>query len=273
MRLTFGLIAGLGSFGVVACESISEPGELRDGVYCLNADLDAQFAVLAFRMYGDATLDCRGYKIKDVTGSASYAVLAQGGDNIVVKNCVFDGFHTTLQFSDTTNYRIVDNVFLNARQMAINVSQGEQGLIARNVIRSPLLQEGAWQAVQDIGGLSDIVDNTIILGRNPLGWAGTPRSAISTSGGLVARNLIMNLPGPDEGGRIISTSGSMSIVYRNVLVTTPGSVSVGIVCSESPYNPVKIYYQNVFLGFLAYPNTDGNCPGGYQTVIKPPFLR
>lgn len=252
------MFAGLATFDASACEPIAERAELRDGVYCLSADVSLDS--LPFYIYDNTTLNCQGRRITDAPAAIGSAVIAWG-DNVVVKNCVIDGFHSQLRFMDTTNYRIEDNLLVNGRSLAINAS-GSQGLIARNTIRSPL--EGHWRAVLSRG--ADIVDNTIIRGKRepsipPATWSGIH----SSGGGVIAHNLVMAVTNPEEGGQFIASYGYPLVVYRNVLVATPGSYSVGLLCSDSPYDTTEIYLQNVFLGFLSYPNTDENCAGDFQS--------
>ena len=221
-RLAFTLFAGLASFGVFACEPVAERAELRNGVYCLDADVGLDS--LPFYIYDNTTLDCRGHRIKDIPAAVTSAVVAWG-DNIVVKNCVFDGFHSQLDFRDTTNYRIQDNLLINARSRSI-VATGNHGLIARNVIRNPpsmgILVSSLTSTLGTLVATA-VVNNTVILG-----GASAPVTGILTySRGLVANNVVVLHPTPGQGGQAIASS--LAVTYRNLMVAAPGSHAAGLV--------------------------------------------
>src|SRR5690242_18300215 len=114
-----GAFAGLAVFGALACEPIAPvPAELEDGVYCLTEDVDAGFVVAAFQLHSTTTLDCQGHRIRDSSGAASFGVYASGADNVVVRNCIFSGFYQAIEMSGSPHYRIVDNLFIDAKSWA-----------------------------------------------------------------------------------------------------------------------------------------------------------
>lgn len=242
------IITALMVFGANACEPVATaPASLSDGVYCLVGDVTASGA-FAFSLGQDVVLDCRGHRITDSAGTGDTGIKASG-DNIVVKNCVVDGFLQQLHFDGTTtNYRIIDNVFVNARSspesFAIGVD-GRQGLIARNIIRSPSPQTATWTGLYAVGG--DIIGNTLIMGRNSTS-NGYNRYGMYADDGVVANNIITSVAaGAREFGAAL-TVGEQAITYRNVLVTAFSKLQQGMVCYGNPGPRL----QNLIIGFSPY---------------------
>jgi hypothetical protein len=256
-RWGVGAFAALAAFGAIACDPISPgPAVLGNGVYCLTGDVAAVGVVSVFQLGSNTTLDCQGHRIKDASGATSFAVYVYGGDNVVVKNCIFEGFSSQIRLLDTTNYRLENNQFLYARGWTIQ-STGDEGLITRNVFRSGP-QQDRWTAGY-LDGIVDIIDNTIIIGNAPAMGATDLREGFLVYGkGVVANNLVQALASP--GGAGLGIDSGLSIAYRNVLVSTPGSYRVGLAC----YDGGGFRFKNFIVGSYPYSNIDcrTNLPEG-----------
>jgi len=228
--------------------------------------VDAGFVVSTFVLHGDTTLDCQGHKIRDSTRASSYGVYVLGENNVVVKNCTFDGFYQGIHISNTPYYRVENNRFVNGRGWASLEASGNEGLIRANTFHSPVPYAGSfgfgWEAILSNGdglGNVDILDNTILIGRDPALGNGDSRSGIIANGnGVIARNLVHAHLNPEQSGSGIDPS--LSIAYRNMLVGTPGSHWLGMRC----YLNQGFYFQNVILGSSAVPTHDcsTNLPSG-----------
>jgi hypothetical protein len=256
------------AFGSIACERIpGSPGALGDGVYCLTADLDVS-GMPAFILSGDTTLDCQGHRIRDLTSSTGNAVQA-AGDNIVVRNCVFDGFDVQLAFIRPTNYRIEGNVSIGARSESIYVFDGSQGLVAGNTITAPM-QGGDWSGAL-IYGQADVIGNTVILPNDPGVGALEFRIGLHSydnDGGVVAHNVVRKIAANPGTGTVNSGEagvgmgvGGSALVYRNVLVTTPQSGLFGIACSTFTGS----HLQNLVVG---WPYAYESCATHHNTGLK-----
>jgi hypothetical protein len=264
------MIAGLAAFGALACEPVTgrpEGLELRNGVYCLTTDVTSN-GIVPFKLYADTTLDCAGHRITDASGTTHAAVMTEG-DNIVVKNCIIQGFFYQLQFGTATNYRIEDNQLLDGRGDAILVGgmsppYGGQGLIAGNIIRSPVPMEEGWSAIEIFLGIADITGNTVLMGKDPNSATYTRYGIGTGEGGVIAHNLVTTVTSPGEGGMAIDVHGPV-VVYRNVLVATPGSYRSGYICDYG----TGPFVQNLTLGFHPYSNTEANCASSLQMGLKP----
>jgi hypothetical protein len=244
------VISALASFGAMACQPVGDlPADLYDGVYCLTYDVAIGNAP-AFRLHHDTTLDCKGHKITDLTGATLFGVTGIG-DNIAVKNCVFEGFDLQIWFDQVTNYRIVRNTFLDARESAIVVNIGNEGLIAGNTIRAtmdPSLTSVNASLGIVANGTTDVIGNTVTRpARGPQVDPDASRIGISlddNDGGVVADNLVRDTVESDERGTSLAVLGR-AIVLRNVLVAGPGTLQFGLSCMLLTGS----YLQNVVLGF------------------------
>ena len=249
-RMTI-LVAAFMIFRADACEPVSiAPATLSNGVYCLVGDVDASGAY-AFSLGRDVVLDCRGHRITDPTGTGEAGIKASG-DNIVVKNCVVDGFAQQLYFDRaTTNYRIVDNVLVNARSFSIG-ADGGQGLIARNIIRSPSPQVGTWTGVMTVNG--DVVGNTLIMGPNSTS-NGYNRFGMDVGDGVVAYNVITSVAAEEREFGAALTVAEQTVAYRNLLVTAHSQLQQGMACYGNPGPRL----QNLIIGFS--PGISSGCSG------------
>jgi hypothetical protein len=256
-RWGVGAFAALAAFGAIACDPIPpDPAVLGNGVFCLSGDVDAVGVVSVFQLGSNTTLDCQGHRIRDASGATSFAVYVYGGDNVVVKNCIFEGFSTQVRLLGTTNYRLEDNQFLYARGWTIQ-STGDEGLITRNTFRSGP-QQGQWTAGY-VDGIADIIGNTIIMGNAPSLGASDLREGFLVNGkGVVAHNLVQAIASP--GGAGLGIASGLSTAYRNVLVSTPGSYRVGLAC----YDGGGFRFKNFIVGSYPYSNIDcrTNLPEG-----------
>jgi hypothetical protein len=268
-RIAMGVFAGFAAFGAVACEPVIDtPAQLSGGVYCLATDVSIG-GTPAFVLYGDTTLDCQGHRIRDLTSSTENAIQASG-DNVVVKNCVFDGFDTQLSFKKPTNYRIEGNISIGARSLPIYVFDGDQGLVAGNTITAPV-QGGDWSGAM-IYGPADVVGNTVILPEDPGVGAIEYRIGIHSydnDGGVVAHNLVKKIvanpgdgmAGSGEGGSAMSVGGR-AIVYRNVMVKTQQAYPTNAL---SCYTLTGSQLQNLAVGWSS---PDMSCATQHQTGLK-----
>lgn len=250
-----GLLAGLAAFGALACEPVSPgPETLTNGVFCL--DFDVSVDESAFVLGNDSVLDCQGHRIKDSSGYTQNAVVGNG-DNIVLRNCVIDGFTTPVYFYGVNSYRIEDSSFHDARATAI-MAIGADGLVSGNTVSYPTRMGGESKGIV-IYGIADIIGNTITKENSVPGALGEHVGIVSynSHGGVVAGNIIRDFVGPNPGRRsaaIVVTDDS--VVYRNVLVAAPGLGDLGVACSM-----YSVALKNVVVGF---PSPYEGCPeGGY----------
>jgi hypothetical protein len=279
LRLMVALVSGLASFGALACQPVTEaPADLHDGVYCLVSDV-AVSGKPAFRLQDNATLDCKGHKIRDLDGGATLFGVRGLGDNIAVENCVFEGFDLQIWFDEVTHYRIVRNTFLDPREAAIVVNVGNQGLIARNTIRAAL--DPSLDSVQAsigivVNGTADVIGNTVTRPlRDPRVDPDASRIGISSefnNGGVVADNLVRDTVAAAEPGTAMSVSGR-AVVLRNVLVAGPGSLQFGLSCmllTGSFLRNVVLGYANPYFSNCALNQQVGLADGSRQRrpVVK-----
>ena len=245
----------LAIFPAMACQPFGEGVSLQDGVYCLTADVGLSNSSLLLR--DNATLDCRGHRIRDLTGSTNYGVLVRG-ENVALENCVFDGFEIAVNFSSATNYRIRNNVTINARFRAM-VANGRRGSITGNVVRAPAMA-GDWVGIV-FSGDADVLGNTVILGRySPVDELRGRNGIVWNRGdsALIAFNDIQAVASDAEEGVGIETIGAGAVIYRNTITVTPGSNRIGIACWGS------VSLQNVVQGM---PTPYSECEPYYDTGV------
>ncbi|MGN6112381.1 MAG: hypothetical protein ACTHOC_05130 [Luteimonas sp.] len=261
-RIALTLLCCAKAFGVQACEPVSDvPAELSNGVYCLVADVNIGNAI-AFRLLGDVTLDCQGHRIKDLTRATGNAVVAEGS-NVVVKNCVFDGFGLPLLFTGGAyNYRAERNTFVGSYSYGIIANNGGEGLIRANTFIAPTPLTRPWLAME-INGVADIVDNTVIDSAEPGQYGFSGIMSYDNDGGVIARNLVQTISLGGWQGTAMN-AGGRSFAYRNVLVSVPGSLRKGLVCQGG----VGSVSENLIVG---YGPTD--CPIQHQTSLRSQVVR
>jgi hypothetical protein len=250
------IVAGsLLSTGALACTPVtSVPATLGHGVYCLTADVEAR-GQTPITLEDDATLDCQGHVIRDASRS-TWDGLSSGADNIVVRNCTFDGFFHGISLVGASHYRIVGNTFLAPMYSGI-YADGHDGLISGNgffYATTPMPgHPDSWDDVPStaiiVEGIVDVVHNTISAAASD-GTAWTDRTGIYFSAeGLAAYNVIRGLvPGHGHVRAGIEAHGR-SVLYRNTLavpaiVASKGS-DYGLNCDRAAS------VQNVIVGFTS----------------------
>src|SRR5690348_11243686 len=111
-RLFMGLFASIATFGAWACTPVTPDNNLLGyGVYCLDSDLvvprDTSTALI---LASNSVLDCRGHKIRDPTSTGAFGVyVLNDANNVVLKNCVFEGFTYAVDSMSVRNVRILNN--------------------------------------------------------------------------------------------------------------------------------------------------------------------
>jgi hypothetical protein len=257
-RFALGAFAAFSTFCTLACEPVAQPGVLHDGVFCLDHDVDATGVNVVFQLHDNTTLDCQGHSIRDPSGRVNFAVWSNRADNVVVKNCTFDGFWMPIQLVQTTNYRVENNQFSNTWGPTSMSLDGSEGFIARNVVRSRP-QNYNWDAVQ-IQGTADSIGNTVIMGSDDIG-AGDYRNGILAYGdGVVANNVVQAKASPGGGGAGFYVQ--FSLAYRNVFVSEPQGFRVGIACYEESFR-----FGNVVVGSSPY--AEPGCRTNTSSGLKP----
>ncbi|MFC1741204.1 hypothetical protein ACFL3V_01575 [Nanoarchaeota archaeon] len=85
---------------------------------------------LEFNTYDDLTLDCKGYKISSTAG-ATLAIDTNYRDNLVIKNCVIEGFDTGISVHSSSEYILIHgNTFNNSKD--IDIPSGENDVSVYN---------------------------------------------------------------------------------------------------------------------------------------------
>jgi hypothetical protein len=156
------------------------------------------------------------------------------GDNIVLKNCVVDGFGTQVLFTGATHYRIEDNTLVNGAGYSL-IANGQQGLIARNIVIARVPRVSAVATAMEIEGVADVIGNIVIQPKDSTLLAGEWRQGIlsyGNDGGVISDNIVSAVASPGESGTSMS-AGGRSLAYHNVVATTPGSNRTGITCYEA----------------------------------------
>jgi hypothetical protein len=240
------LLAGLASATASACEVVTSfPAHLSNGVYCLDSNI-AIGNVTPFWINGDATLDCRGHRVRDlaIPSQSDFAVVASG-DNVILKNCVFEGFSVAVFFDRATNYRVEGNTVINAGARGISAT-GEQGSITANRIFNTHGHSSTYVAIE-VWGTADLLANTIdyLASGSTDSQLENGIASYENDGGVIASNLVRNLP--DRKGIPLWVEGQ-SIVYRNVVTTLPGSSEYALKCRQWG----GVFLQNLFAG-VPYP--------------------
>jgi hypothetical protein len=241
-RAWLALLAGFTTFGAGACEVVlSFPARLSNGAYCLDGDLGIGDDA-AFLLGDDTTLDCRGHRVRDLSSTA-FAVIAQGS-NIVLRNCVFEGFSVPVFFDGVTNYSIERNTLRNARDIAVS-ADGSQGLVKGNVVINTVARDGTFNAIR-IYGIADVIGNIVMDSKDSVLGEAEMRTGIlsyDNDGGVIASNIVQNTGRGGVNGWTM-LAGGQSIVYGNVLVAVPGLSDIGLKC----YQWGGLRLQNLLVG-------------------------
>jgi hypothetical protein len=241
-RAWLALLAGFTTFGAGACEVVSSfPASLSKGAYCLDSDLGIGDAT-AFLLGDDTKLDCRGHRIRDLSSTA-FAVIAQG-NNITLRNCVFEGFSVPVFFDGVTNYAVEHNTLRNARDIAVS-TDGSHGYVKGNVVVNTVASDGTFNAIR-IYGIADVIGNIVMDSKDSVVGETDMRTGIlsyDNDGGVIASNIVQNSGRGGVNGWTM-LAGGQSIAYRNVMVAVPGLGDIGLKC----YQWGGLRLQNLFVG-------------------------
>lgn len=239
-----GLFTIFATFGAWACTPVSAADTyVGPGVYCLESDLIVSRNP-ALMLISDSVLDCRGHRIKDATGTSPWGVMIMGqGDNVVLKNCVFEGFAFPVYSVSITNLRILNNSFRATRSIAI-LGADMEGLIKGNTF--DISGSGGDITAINASGAVDIIGNTIVNEQAPPTGSGYLVSGIhaAENGGVIANNVIRNLRAAPMGYGVAIFSEGVAVVSGNVVVNQPGTGDRGIVC-----NGQAKAVSNIVMGF------------------------
>ncbi len=243
-RLSVGLLATFATFGAWACTPVMPTDTyIGNGVYCLDADLVVSRNP-ALTLTNNGVLDCQGHKIKDATSSVLFGVMIMGeGDNIVLKNCAFEGFAFPIYSVSISNLRILNNSFRGTRSVAI-LAGDMTGLVQGNTFN--ISGSGGDITAVSVDGTVDVIGNTIVNEQMPAGSSGGYRAAgisASTTGGVISDNLIRNLRAA-PGGYGVAIASQSAVISGNVVVNPPGTGDRGIVCN----GPARMV-SNLVVGF------------------------
>lgn len=244
VRLSVGLFATFATFGAWACTPLMPTDtSIGNGVYCLDSDLVVSRNP-ALTLTSNGVLDCRGHKIKDATSSVGWGVMIMGqGDNVVLKNCAFEGFAFPVYSVSISNLRILNNSFRGTRSVAI-LAGDMTGLVQGNTFN--ISGVGGDITAISVNGTVDIIGNTIINEQVPPGSSGGYRTVgigADTNGGVISKNVIRNLRAA-PGGYGVAISSQSAVISGNVVVNPPGTGDRGIFCN----GPAKMV-SNLVVGF------------------------
>jgi hypothetical protein len=230
-RACAGLFATFATFGAWACTPVNATDTyIGPGVYCLQSDLIVSRNP-ALTLIGNSVLDCQGHRIKDATSTSPWGVMIMGqGDNVVLKNCVFEGFAFPVYSVSITNLRILNNTFLGTRSIAI-LGADMEGLIKGNTFN--ISGSGGEITAINTSGVVDIIGNTIVNEQAPPEAIHYQASGIlaSGNGGVISNNIIRNLRAASTGYGIAISSQTASVISGNVVVNPPGTGDTGISCN------------------------------------------
>jgi parallel beta-helix repeat protein len=138
------------------------------GRYCLSKDFDQVFAGEAIYLAGDdVVLDCRGHRIRTSGAPGTANGISSGSErrNVVVRNCVVDGFYvgihlTTASDAGTHGNVIEDNTIVNSNWAGMFIG-GSNNLIQRNrVLQGNATYNGSIRGLT-IFSLGDATANKI----------------------------------------------------------------------------------------------------------------
>jgi hypothetical protein len=249
-----GLFASVATFGAWACTPVTPDNNLLGyGVYCLDSDLVApRDTNTALILASNSVLDCRGHKIKDPTLTAVFGVyILTHARNVVLKNCIFEGFIQEVYSNSARDVRILNNSFSGAGVIAIFATDTD-GLIEGNTF--DISGTGGDVVAINGNGILDIIGNTILSAQAPPEASGHTVTGIvaSVHGGVIANNIIRNLRGASGGHGLAILAQGPVVISGNVIVNPPGTGDRGIYC-RGPTTMVS----NVVMGF-ATPYLD--CP-------------
>ena len=221
------------------------PAQLANGSYCMTFDVGVA-GMTPLRLASDVTLDCRGHRIYALPGYTPQAVYAEG-DNIVLKNCVIEGFRIGIAFENVTRYRIESNTLIGSGAWSINAS-GKWGQIYGNVITNPRSLPSHYWGI-NASGSADIVGNSV-MGAEGTGYDYIARYGVISRNnplGILSRNFIRNIhpAGGGQGWGIGVMNGVSVVVADNVVTAPPGKGDLAFFCYM--VDPISI--GNVVTGY------------------------
>jgi hypothetical protein len=144
------------------------------GNYCLDKDFSQVFSAWAINLASDdVTLDCNGHRLRQTDPAGAFPGIEVSADrrHVVVRNCVVDGFHDGILFSNGAGGGGRDsvaqgNTVLHFRQSGI-VAWGSSMHIEGNHISQALANDnggayGIFLMSADSNGAGSVIrDNTI----------------------------------------------------------------------------------------------------------------
>jgi hypothetical protein len=163
----------------VGCVGLALPATITvPGHYCLDADSSQAFSVWAVAINADdVVLDCNGHRIRNTDAASAWpGIRAEDRRNVVVRNCVVDGFHEGISFSTNggagnADVQLLDNSLSNFRQQGI-VAWGSTFRIEGNRITQGLgndngVNVGISLVSLDANGAGTIIRGNVITGLRP----------------------------------------------------------------------------------------------------------
>lgn len=221
----------------------SVPQTLGNGSYCLNFDVGVA-GQAAFNLQSDAVLDCKGHRIRDLSGGTGYGIRASGS-NITIRNCVVSGFREAIVVGDSVAYRITNNRVEGtaATVRGIAVYGSDNGVISNNqIINTVPLTQHYWGIFVNSGTV-DVTGN-IVSDAIAAPGSGASMYGIHSNynnGGLIAGNLVRNVI-PDTGQQSISVAVQYgrAVLRDNALVNLQGG-DWSYFCYQGQYQVVGGY--------------------------------
>jgi hypothetical protein len=248
------------------------------GNYCLDHDYAQAFDYFAVNITGnDITLDCNGHRLRNTNAANAYPGVDVGGSlsHVVVRNCVIDGFHDGIIFSNgggngARNSIARDNTILHFRQQGI-VGWGSSLLIEGNRISQALGDDnggaiGIYLISIDANGSGSVIRNNTIVDFTPAPsgaanavagiWIGNVRNT-EISGNTVAN---LNARTGQCAWAVYGSDPTGTRVTGNVLLSVPQPVAApydGSQCGISLYGTAQEQATNV---------CDDNVVGHYGAI-------
>jgi parallel beta-helix repeat protein len=219
-----------------ACTVIASLPAMLDapGHYCLEADFSQDIVDAAIWILADnVVLDCNGHRIRNTYALNPAIGVTTGSNQVVIRNCVLDGFRTGINaYTDSVgrgdDNSIVGNHVLNSRQLGILLS-GSRNVVAENRITRVSGNYGGpvYGILLDNygnGAIGNVLRNNVIADFKPSPQAGQGgvTYAISIYGArntVIEDNTISGLYASSDGWVwAIQANNSQQIVTGNTVL-------------------------------------------------------